>query len=85
MDSEPSSWSSWVLAGVASVIATLSSAVAYLFRGQVKIYEERIGHLEGDVCKLGEASEKCQEEHTLTKIELARMGERVAMLEKVNK
>lgn len=77
-----SSWTAWIIGGVSSVIATLSSAVAYLFRGQVKIYEERIVQLEGDVCKLGEASEKCQKEHTETKIALATMNERVAMLEK---
>lgn len=81
MNDGGTSISAWVLAGVSTVVATLTSAVAFLFRANNKLYETRIGQLEGEVCVLKDASEKCQQEHTATKIELAKMNERVEQLE----
>ena len=74
-----------IMAGVSTVIATLSSAVAFLFRGQVKLYETRIGQLDEEVLRLSDASEKCQEEHTNTKIELASLKGRMETLEKLQR
>ena len=74
-----------IMAVVSTVIATLSSAVAFLFRGQVKLYETRIGQLDEEVLRLSDASEKCQEEHTNTKIELASLKGRMETLEKLQK
>jgi hypothetical protein len=69
------------MGAIGSVGAVLSGAVANLYRNQVKIYETRITQLEGTVSTLGEASAKCQQEHTVTKIELATLHERLRALE----
>lgn len=81
VEDSSNSWG-WIVAGVSTVITTLSSAVAFLFRGQVKLYETRIGQLEGQVVKLGDASDKCQEEHSNTKVALAKLEGRLEAIEK---
>ena len=84
VDENSTPWG-WIVAGVSAVISTLTSAVAFLFRGQIKLYETRIGQLDEEVLRLSDASEKCQEEHTNTKIELASLKGRMETLEKLQK
>lgn len=80
---ENSSWG-WVAAGVASIGGTLATAVATLYRSQVKIYESRISELESEVISLSKMADECQEKHTATRIELATLSERLRSLEKIN-
>ena len=84
MDENSTSWG-WIFGGIGSIGGTLATAVATLYRNQVKIYETRIAQLEGDVAKLAESSQKCEHEHTATKIELATLSERLRYLENCTK
>jgi hypothetical protein len=71
----------WVLSGVGLIIAALSSVVAGLYRAQVKAYEDRIKSLECELNLLTEMVTKCHKEHETTRIELAKMEERLKYLE----
>lgn len=75
----------WVLAGVGTVIATLSTAIAKLYHAQVGGYQKREAAYEGEIAKLREAVQHCDKEHTQTKIELAEIKTRLAIVEgKIN-
>lgn len=69
------------MASISAIGTVLSGAIAKLYHGQVKLYEDRITQLEGNVCELGKASKACQDEHTQTKVELAKLTERLAAID----
>ncbi len=75
------SYLGWIASAVTSAIAALSSAVAYLFRSQVKLYETRITQLEAITQRQDELIDKCEHEHAETKVELATIKERLRVLE----
>lgn len=85
MTDENSTMLAWVLAGVATVIGTLSAAVAKLYHTQVKGYVEREVTLTTKVANLEEKISHCEAEHTAAKIELAKLETRLSLVEnKVN-
>lgn len=63
------------------MIATVTSGLAYVSKKLVGNYEERIKDLEGVAEKLLSRSEKCEQEHGVTKIELAKISQKIEMLE----
>jgi len=96
---ENSSFLGWVLAGVATIIASLTTALTWMYKKQVSDYEKdkdilraiaekekeellkEKTRLEAKIEKLEEKVDACQEEHYQAKIELAKINERLRLLE----
>lgn len=71
----------WVLAGVASIVGTLSSIVAYLYRQQITDYKEIQLDLESRVEKLTERTDTCERERGELRVKCGVLDERCATLE----
>ncbi|MBX3422211.1 MAG: hypothetical protein KF752_11710 [Pirellulaceae bacterium] len=91
-ETHDNSFMNWVLGGIAAIVLALSSVIAGLYRVQVKTYEDRIKDLEGEVVSLRgnavtltENVSQCHREHETTRIQLARMEERLKALENCSK
>lgn len=75
----------WVMAGVGTVIAALTSAVTYFYKTQVADYKKREADLITDVAILRKESEECKEDRELLRVNQAKLEARTEMLEsKVN-
>ena len=73
----------WVVAGITSLIASLSSAIAYLFRLREKEIRERIDALEEHADMQENAITECREDRQRLSIEVATLrGELNAHLNK---
>lgn len=81
MTNDQSSLMSWVLTGVAAVIAALTSALSFLYKSRVSAYEKAEVKLDTRVEMLEQKLDKCEAEHTSAKIEVARINERLRLLE----
>ena len=81
MSGDQSNLTSWVLAGVASVIAALTSALSFLYKSRVAAYEKAEVKLDARVEMLEQKLDKCEAEHTNAKVEVARINERLRLLE----
>jgi chaperonin cofactor prefoldin len=82
MSNEDSNLFGWVLAGVASVIATLTTVVSFLFKSRIAAYEKAEVKLETRVEMLEQKLDKCESEHLNAKIELTEIKTRLNILEK---
>ena len=71
----------WVLAGVGTVVGTLSAVVAKLYHSQIEGYIKREGALEAKVALLQDKVDKCQIEHEEAKIAAAKLEVRLSLLE----
>lgn len=76
----------WILAGIATVIATLSSVVAMLYRGNEKQNAERIQALESDVKSLQsknetlvEHVEECRRDREDLRVKIATVETRLSL------
>lgn len=76
--------SGWVIAGVASIIATLSSTVAFLFKLRESQIQKQIKGLQDDYdevkeeCKILQAkSDECIQDREDLRVEIARIKERL--------
>jgi len=73
--------SGWLTAGIATVVATLSSAVAFLFRLRENENAKRIEDLKSEVSAINVKADKCEEERTELKTECALMRGKIQVLE----
>lgn len=62
MSNDANALSGWVTAGLATILATLSSAVAFLFKLRENENAKRIEDLKTEVQTIGAKSDKCEEE-----------------------
>ena len=81
MSGDQSSLFAWVLAGVTTVIGALTTALSVLYKSRVAAYEKAEIKLDTRVEMLEQKLDKCEEEHTNAKIEVARINERLRLLE----
>jgi hypothetical protein len=70
-----------MLAGIATVIATLSSTVAWLFKLRENENAKRLSELTSEVATIGVKADKCEEERGELKIQCAIMHGKVSVLE----
>lgn len=82
----------WAVAGIASVIATLSSAVAVLYRAIQQGHEERLNDLQIQVdrmrakqCELEEANDQCIQDRARLTAECAHLQLQVDALKGSNR
>jgi len=83
----------WVLAGVGAIMATLSGALSWIYKKQIADYERNEADLREQAIKertklelkienIESKLNHCETEHTQAKIELAKINERLRLLEK---
>lgn len=73
--------SGWFTAGIATVVATLSSVVAFLFKLRENENAKRIEDLKTEVQTISVKADKCEEERTELKTECAIMRGKLEVLE----
>jgi hypothetical protein len=71
----------WVAAGIATIIASLSSVVAWLFRLRENENAKHITSLTEEVATINGKADKCEEERGELKIECAIMKGKIQVLE----
>ena len=71
----------WMLAGIATIIATLSSTVAWLFKLRENENAKRITDLTDHVDIISIKADKCEEERGELKIQCAIMQGKMSVLE----
>jgi hypothetical protein len=81
MTLEENSLTGWMLAGIATVIATLSSTVAWLFRLRENENSKHISSLTEEVATISIKADKCEVERGELKIECALMKGKIELLE----
>jgi hypothetical protein len=81
MTAEENSLTGWMLAGIATVIATLSSTVAWLFKLRENENAKHISSLTEEVATIGLKADKCEAERGELKIECALMKGKIELLE----
>ncbi len=81
MSNEQSVLSSWVTAGIATILATLSSAVAFLFKLRENENAKRLEELKSDVETINAKADKCETEREELKVECAVMRSKIETLE----
>lgn len=64
MDSNDNSYMGWVLAGVASIVGTLSTVVAYLFRKSEFDNAQAIKKLEEHNAEVAKKADDCEKDRT---------------------
>ena len=82
MSDDNSTLLAWVLAGIGSMIAALTSALSFLYKSRIAAYEKAEIKLDTRVELLEKKLDKCEEEHTNAKVELAAIKTRLNILEK---
>lgn len=82
MSDDNSTLLAWVLAGIGSMIAALTSALSFLYKSRIAAYEKAEVKLDTRVEVLEKKLDKCEEEHTNAKVELAAIKTRLNILEK---
>lgn len=85
MNSDQSTLFAWVLAGVATVIGALTSALSFLYKSRIAAYEKAEVKLDARVEALEKKLDKCEQEHTSAKVQLAEIKTRLEILEKPSK
>ena len=73
--------SGWFTAGIATVVATLSSVVAFLFKLRENENAKRIEDLKSEVSTISVKADKCEEERAELKAECATMRGKLEVLE----
>jgi len=92
---EPTGITGWVLAGVATIISTLSGLVAWFYKQQIadyKLNEAKMEaqyvaestYLKAKIAELEKRADECEDDREQLAIKHARLEERVSSLE-VNK
>jgi hypothetical protein len=81
MSNVPEGFSGWVAAGIATIIATLSSVVAWLFKLRENENAKHLTNLTEEVAMISVKADKCEEERGQLKIECAIMKGKVEVLE----
>jgi chromosome segregation ATPase len=81
MSIEQNSLTGWMLAGIATVIATLSSTVAWLFKLRENENAKRLSELKSDVETINAKADKCEVEREGLKVECAVMRSKIETLE----
>ena len=81
MTVEQTSLTGWMLAGIATVIATLSSTVAWLFKLRENENAKRLSDLTDEVASISVKADKCETERGELKIECAIMKGKLSVLE----
>ena len=81
MTIEQNSLTGWMLAGVATVIATLSSTVAWLFKLRENENAKHLSNLAEEVAVISGKADKCEEERGQLKVECAIMKGKLSVLE----
>lgn len=81
MTVEQNSLTGWMLAGIATVIATLSSTVAWLFKLRENENTKRLADLTSEVAMISVKADKCEQERGELKIQCAVMQGKVSVLE----
>jgi hypothetical protein len=83
----------WVFAGVGAIMATLSGALSWMYKKQIADYErnemelrelaikEKL-KLELKIENIESKLSHCEAEHTAARIELAKINERLLLIEK---
>ena len=71
----------WVTAGVAAIIAALSSTVAFLFKLRENENAKRITELRADIESISLKADKCEEDRTNLKTECASLRGKIELLE----
>jgi chromosome segregation ATPase len=74
--------SGWILAGISTLIASLTTALSYLYKSRIEAYEKAEIKLDTRVELLETKLDKCETEHTNAKVELAEIKTRLNLLEK---
>ena len=74
-------FSGWVAAGIATIIATLSSTVAWLFKLRENENAKHLANLTNEVATISAKADKCEEERGELKIECAIMKGKLQVLE----
>jgi hypothetical protein len=78
---EQNSLTGWMLAGIASVIATLTSTVAWLFKLRENENAKHIEGLKNEVATISAKADKCEVERGDLKTECALMRGKIDVLE----
>jgi septal ring factor EnvC (AmiA/AmiB activator) len=81
MSNEQSILSGWVTAGIATILATLSSAIAFLFKLRENENAKRLSELKSDVETINAKADKCEVEREGLKVECAVMRSKIETLE----
>lgn len=82
MSDETNAFSGWLTAGIATIIATLSSTVAWLFKLRENENAKHLTSLTNEVATINAKADKCEEERGELKVECAIMKEKLFVLEK---
>lgn len=72
----------WVIAGVGTIVTTLSGLVAMFYQQQIRDYKAIEIELKNKVLELESRADKCEQDREELRISQARLEERVAMLER---
>jgi len=75
----------WVLAGIATIIATLSGIVQMFYRTQIADYKANILALEKTTAALTVRADKCEDEREELRVRYAVLEQRVSELESYKK
>jgi septal ring factor EnvC (AmiA/AmiB activator) len=71
----------WVTAGIATILATLSSAIAFLFKLRENENAKRLAELKSDVETINAKADKCEVEREGLRVECAVMRSKIETLE----
>ena len=82
MSSEQNGLTGWVLAGIATSFATLSSVVAFLFKLRENENAKAITKLETSLQEVSDKAEKCEEDRHLLFTDCELMKFKLEVLEK---
>ncbi len=81
MSNDQNILSGWVTAGIAGILATLSSAIAFLFKLRENENAKRLSELKSDVETINAKADKCEVEREGLKVECAVMRSKIETLE----
>lgn len=85
-DAPDSDFVTWVLAGIATVVGTLSATVGWLWKANETKNAKRIDQLEQNLAESNKKHDECMDDRNTIREECAVMRVRLEMLEKnINK
>lgn len=80
MSDEQNSLLGWVLGGVATVIAALTTTLTHFYKQQVATFAKREDELVGRVTKLETEVQECRDDREILRVEIAELRTEVRFI-----